>query len=66
MIEVVLNRSKFKMLPEKALKILKKKMLKEGTLRELRDREFFVSHGRKAYLQRKHAEYVNQFNGEED
>ena len=53
MVEVKLTtRSGYKIEPEKALKILKKKLLKENTLREMRDRSFFVSKGRKDYLAR--------------
>ena len=60
MISVVLDRGKYKIIPEKGLKILKKKLQKEKTLRELRDRQFYVSKGRKAYLQRNHRRYVQE------
>ena len=46
------------MLPEKGLKLLKKKLLKEKVLRELRDRQYYVSPGRKAYLARSHRKYM--------
>ena len=59
MLEVKLNRGKYKLEPEVALKILKKKLLKEGTLRDLRDRQAFVSDGRKAYLKRMKRRYFN-------
>ena len=60
MISVVLDRGKYRIPVEKGLKILKKKMLKEKTLRELRDRQYFMSKGRKAYLARSHRKYVNE------
>ena len=58
MITVVLDRGKYKIPPEKGLKILKKKLLKGKVLRELRDRQYYVSPGRKAYLARSHRKYM--------
>lgn len=52
MIVIKLNRGKYKLEPEKALRILKKKMIKERVLQEVRERSFFVSKGRKEYLAR--------------
>lgn len=62
---MTLNRGKYKIEPEKAIKLLKRKMLKEQILQDLKDREFFVSKGRKAYLQRQKAKYINSLNLED-
>ena len=58
MVTVVLDRGKFKILPEKGLKMLKKKLQKENTLRDLRDRQYYVSKGRKAHIARSHREHA--------
>ena len=60
MIAVNLDKGKYKVLPDKGLKILKKKLQKEGTLKELRAREFFVSKGRQAYLARARRKHINE------
>ena len=60
MIEVKLNRGKYKIDPEKGLRMFKKKLQKEGILRDYRDRcSSFVSEGRKEYLKRRHRAYLN-------
>ena len=61
MIKVTLMNGKYKVMPEKALKILKKKLIKEGLFREMKDRAYFVSKGRKNYLARNKAKHLNSF-----
>jgi len=60
MVTVKLDKGKFKVPVEKGLKILKKKLMKEGVLKELRDRQSFVSKGRKDYLARSHRKHMFQ------
>lgn len=60
-LEVKLDRGAWKMPVEKAIKILKKKLLKERVLRELRDRQYYVSRGRKRYLEKCHREHIQSF-----
>lgn len=43
---------------ERALKILKKKMDREGTLKEVRRRKFFVKKSTKKYHKNKKAKYI--------
>ena len=62
MIAVNLDKGKYKILPDKGLKILKKKLMKEGTLKDLRAREYFVSDGRKAYLARAKKKHIKKLN----
>ena len=58
MISVVLDRGKYQIPVEKGIKMLKKKLMKERVLRELRERQYYVSKGRKAYLARSHRKHV--------
>ena len=52
MIAVVLDRGRFRQPIEKGLKIMKKKLMKERVLKEFRERQYYVSPGRAAYLAR--------------
>jgi len=58
LVVVNLVRGRDRIPPEKGLKILKKKLMKEKTLREMRDRQYYVTPGRKAYLARSHRKHV--------
>lgn len=59
MIEVKLKKGKNVIDPDRGLRKFKKALMKEGTLRELKNRSYFVSEGRQRYLQRCHRDYVN-------
>jgi small subunit ribosomal protein S21 len=51
---------------DRALKILKKKMSREGTLKELYERQHFVKPSAKKYKKKKLAKYVSKLVSEED
>ena len=59
MIEVRLKKGKNVIDPDRGLRKFKKALMKEGTLRELKNRSYFVSESRQRYLQRCHRDYVN-------
>ena len=51
---------------EKALKILKKKIDREGVIKEVRKRKFFVKKSTKKYQKNKKAKYVSKIIAEEN
>lgn len=48
---------------DKALSRLKKEMMKEGVIQQMKDRQYFVSPSRKRYLKRKQAAYKRKVKG---
>ena len=51
---------------DRALKVLKRKIAREGTLKELYDRQYFVKPSLKKYRKKKLAKYVAKLISEED
>ena len=51
---------------DRALKVLKRKIAREGTLKEVYDRQHFVKPSLKKYKKKKLAKYVAKLTAEED
>lgn len=51
---------------DRALKKLKKKLLKEGTMQEMRNRRYFEKPTRKRYKQKRKAKYIQKIRSKEE